>query len=138
MDGKIFQIFVASCGMVFPLIEVGCYVIIFYHLFTHDNGNIKAFLSKECIRHRNRSNAITLMGQFYGFCIESVFMVILTICIVLGKSKIQMRALVIVIKLTEFGILSMVEVLTSEPLRNIFVESMFSMLERICFKFAWF
>ena len=138
LDGRVLQIFAASCTMVFTLIEIGCYVIIFHHLFKHDNGRITAFLSQECTRHRNRSNAITFIGQFYGFWTEFVFMVILTICIVLGKSNIQMKALVSVIKFIEFGILSAIEVLTSETLREVFIESIFSMTERIFFKFFWF
>ena len=138
LDGKEFQIFATSCAMVAILIELGCYVIIFHHLYAHNNGTIKALLSKECIRRRTRCNAITFMGQFYGFLTEFVFMVLLTICIVLGKSNMEMKALVTVIKFIEFGILSMVEILTSETLRSVFIESMFSMIERIFFKFAWF
>ena len=138
MDGKVLQILAASCTTVFALIEVGCYVIIFHHLFKHDNGRITAFLSQECTRHRNRSNAITFIGQFYGFWTEFVFLVIFITCIVLGKSNIQLKALVTVIKYIEFGILSTVEVSTSETLRHVFIESMGSMTERIFVKFFWF
>ena len=138
MEGKVFQIIATALSMMFTLIELGCYVIIFHHLFTHNNGKIKTILSKECIRHRNRTNAITFIGQFYGFCTEFIFLVIWFICLILGKSNIQIKALAAIVKVMEFGMLSMVEVLATESLRNIFIESMFSIIEWIFFKIAWF
>ena len=78
LDGNVLQIFVTSCGIVFPLIELTCYLVIFHELFTHDNGNIKKFLTKECIRQRNQRNAITFLGQFWGFGIEFAAMVVFT------------------------------------------------------------
>ena len=136
--GNVFQMSALSCAICACLVELGCYITVFHHLFKNDNGNIKKLLSKECIRHRNRCNAITFIGQFYGFSTEFVFMVVINICIVLGKSNIQIKALAIIVKYMEFGILSMVEVLASESLRNIFIESMFSIPERMFFKIAWF
>ena len=137
-DGKVFQKIAAAFTMLFPLMELGCYVIILHHLFTHDNGRIKTFLSKECIRHRNRSNAITFIGQFYGFWTKFIFMVIWFICLMLGKSNIQIKALAAMVKFMEFGMLSMVEVLATESLRNIFIESMFSIIEKTFLKIVWF
>jgi hypothetical protein len=141
LDGNALQIFVSSCGMVFPLIELACYLVFFHHVFTHDNGNIKKFLSKECIRQRNRTNAITFMGQFWGFGTEFAYMVIFTTTIVLGGTNTQLKAFSTVLKFTEFGLLSMVDVLASKPLRHDFIESVESMLiimERMFIMIVWF
>ena len=130
LDGNVLQIFATSCGIVFPLIELACYLVIFHHIFTHDNGNIKKFLSKECIRQRNRRNAITFLGQFWGFATEFGAMVILTITISLGGTNTQFKAFTNVLKLATLdGILSVVDVLASEPLRNDFIDSIFAIME---------
>ena len=136
-DGKILQIFAASCGIIFTFIELGCYLAIFHHLFTHDNGNIKKYLSKECIRQRNRNNAITFWGQFCGFCTEFAFMAIFTTTLVLGESNTQMKELSLVMNVIEFVMLSMIEVLTSKSLRNDFIEIMFTIIERVFFFVVW-
>ena len=137
MDGNVLQIFVTSCGIVFPLIELTCYLVFFHHIFTHDNGNIKKLLTKECIRQRNRRNAITFLGQFWGFGIEFAFMIIFTTTIVLGGTYTQFKAVAIALNILQFGALSMVEVLASEPLRNDFIENIFAIIEKMFFIFVW-
>jgi hypothetical protein len=141
LDGNVLQIFVTSCGIVFPLIELACYLVLFHHVFKHDNGNIKKFLSKECVRQRNQSNAITFLGQFWGFGTEFAAMVIFTATIVLGGTNTQFKAFSTVLHFSGFGILSMVEVLTSEPLRHDFIEiieSMRTIMERLFIMLFWF
>ena len=139
MDGKELQIISISIVTSFPLIELGCYVLIFHHLFTHDNGNIqKKLLSKECIRKRNRRNATTFLGQVYGFWTEFAFVNIITATIVMGESYPKLKALSVVVKLIEFGMLSMVEVITRESLRNNFIENIFTSIEKIFFMIFWY
>ena len=138
LDGKVWQIFATSCGIVFPLIELTCYLVIFHDHSTHNNGNIKKLLGKECIRQRNRSNAITFLGQFCGFLIEFVFMVIFTTILVLEESNTQFKSLSKVLMFIEFGMLSMVEVLASDSLRNYFIESMYATIERMFVMIFWF
>ena len=138
LDGDVLQIVVTSCATIFTLIELACYLVIFHHLYRHDNGNIKKFLTKESIRHRNRRNAITFLGQFWGFTTEFSAMVILTATIALGGTDTQFKAVTNVLKMATLdGILPMVEVLVSEQLRNDFIESLFTILERMFFMFIW-
>ena len=138
LDGNALQIFVSSCGIIFTLIELGCYLAIFHHLFTYDNGTIARCLGKERIRQRNRSHAITFLGQFCGFLTELSFMVIFTTILVVGESNTQLKALSTVMKFIEFGTLSMVEVIASKSLRNDFKETMFAIIERVFFSVVWF
>ena len=138
LDGDVLQIVVTSCATIFTLIELTCYLVIFHHLYRHDNGNIKKFLTKESIRHRNRRNAITFLGQFWGFTTEFSAMVILTATIALGGTDTQFKAVTNVLKMATLdGILPMVEVLVSEQLRNDFIESMFTIIEKMFFMFIW-
>jgi hypothetical protein len=126
--------------MVFPLIELACYLVLFHHVFKLDNGNIKKLLTEDCIRQRNRKNAITFLGQFLGFGIEFPGLVIFTTIMVLGGNHTQLKAILAVLQFAEFGLLSMVEVLTSKALRHDFIESIDStrnIMERMFIMFIW-
>ena len=130
------QILASSCGIVFTVIELGCYLVIFHHIKTHNKGNIKKFLTKECIRQRNRGNAITFLGNFCGFLTEFAFLVIFTSTLVLEESSTQFKELSTVVMYIEFGMLSLVEVLASQSLRNDFIESLYANIERFFFMFV--
>jgi hypothetical protein len=141
LDGNALQILITSGGIVFPLVELTCYLVIFHHVFTLDNGNIKKFLDKECTRQRNRRNAITFLGQFWGFGTKFAIMVILTISIVLGGTNTQFKAFSAVLNCSVLGILSIVEVIASESLRHDFIESFERLriiIESMFIAFVWF
>ena len=54
--------------------ELCCYVTVFLHLYTHNNGlAMRKLLPANEINRRNQKNAVTLLGQFYGFGFEIIF-----------------------------------------------------------------
>ena len=138
MYGNSLQIFASSSGIFFVLAELGCYLVIFHDIHTQDSGSIRNLLSEDVIRKRNKKNAITFLGQFYGFCTEFVFIVLWTIVLILGKSHKQLKALSLLVKFIEFGVLSVVEVLTDHEIRNEYVEGMVSFVDKLCFMVNWF
>ena len=70
------------------------------------------------LQRRHRKNVISFTGQFYAFCVKFLALFITIFAIIQGKTHLTMRALAMVTKFTEFGMQSIVEVMTSTALRN--------------------
>ena len=113
---RIYKTSVACILMSMILAEFGCYFMFFHHCYKNDNGSIKNLLPQGVTRQRNQRNAISFLGQTYGFMMEFGFMMgtlILTL-----KSNAQVKEIGSMAKIMEFGILSAVEILSSEPIRQ--------------------
>ena len=94
--------------------EITIYVIFFHHLYRHDNNErLSRLLAPNVIKRRNRMNAITFFGQFYSFAFEFTFWFIV-ICAVNGDAPF---GIIVVLKVTSFTSMALVEVLTSHVLR---------------------
>ena len=100
------------------LAEFGCYILFFHHIYSHNERLVtKKVLPVVEVRKRHRKNAITFLGQFYCFLVEC--------CITIGfiytmhdSSGPKDRAFLIIGLWCEFGILSVIEVITSNTLKE--------------------
>ena len=100
------------------LTEFLCYMVFFHHLYSHDKEMVrKKILPDAEIRRRHHRNAITFFGQFYGFLVE-LARVCLLIYSMDPNSDITYRFVVTLSIWIEFGVLSIVEVMTSQGLRS--------------------
>ena len=113
---------VAELAVVFSLISAGlellCYILFFQHLDNHDKEMLKRnVLSTGEVKRRRNRNAISFMGQFYGFGVEIVvyFGLLFTLR---ETSKIGYRLGLELCFWIEFGLVSVVEVMSSNNLRN--------------------
>ena len=104
--------------------EILCYVAFFHHVICHDNGPIKANLRPEVTKQRNRTNAISFLGQFYAFATEAAFLTAYLVIIATDDKNTEIKAIVVVLKFVEFGVLSLVEILASEQLRRMMVQDL--------------
>jgi hypothetical protein len=96
--------------------ELSCYVMFFQHLDDHDKAMLKKKVLKiGGVKRRRRENAITFVGQFYGFGIE---MMVYSAMIYTSREKTSViyRLGVVLCFWIEFGIVSIVEVMTSNSL----------------------
>ena len=109
-------VILVSLGLVIS--EFCCYVIFFRHLYLHNKGLMerKVLAAKETNR-RHQKNAITFFGQFYGFAIETIFYFGIFISLKSGSDALFRGGFMIAIW-CEFGLLSIVEVMTSQFLRQ--------------------
>ena len=109
-------VILVSLGLVTS--EFCCYVIFFRHLYLHNKGLMeRKVLKANETNRRHQKNAITLFGQFYGFGIETIFYFGVFISLKSGSDPLFRVGLIIAIW-CEFGLLSIVEVMTSEFLRQ--------------------
>ena len=108
-------IILVSLGSV--VAEFCCYILFFRHLYINDERLMnKKVLSAQKVNRRHQKNATTLFGQFYGFGIETIFYfgVLLSLK---SKSDNLFRVGLMIGIWAEFGLLSIVEVMTSSFLR---------------------
>ena len=97
--------------------ELLCYVLFFYHVYRSDKVVSKLLFDDERQRRR-RKNVISFLGQFYVFCAKFITLLVFIFATIQGKTHVTMKALAMVTKFTEFGMLSIVEVMTSPAMRN--------------------
>ena len=109
------RIALATVCFSMTITEITIYFVFFYHLYKHDNNErLGRLLEPKVIKLRNKNNAITFFGQFCSFVFEVSFG-IATICAQLGKAP---WFVMILLRVGCFTTMSVVEVLTSNPLRT--------------------
>ena len=98
--------------------QLGCYLAIFGHLHVHNSAMMKKnIMDPGVLERRQQKNAITFLGQFYTFIAE--FLVYLALMYtMLEKSNSAYRLVVIIGFFVDFGLVSIVEVMTSQNLRR--------------------
>jgi hypothetical protein len=99
--------------------EFSIYVWFFQHRYRNDNVTMKKLLTHDTIRERNTKNIGTFLGQFYGFVMEYAFLIVAFLMIHFADENTHhVKALGSIIKFTDFGLLSAVEVYSSPGLRD--------------------
>ena len=91
--GKYFTLVAAVCIRIFCIAEFIAYIILFHHLYTHNENmtsfnkpdlNINLGLSRKSMNKRHKKNIISFVGQFGAFLLE----IFLLICVILFKIKV--------------------------------------------------
>ena len=95
-----------------------CYVIIFLQVYAQDNGEITKLLDRKVTKQRNQRNIMTLFGQVIHFVGQIMFYLILIMILNFANSNTQLRAVVMTLKIVEFAIMSIIDVVTSGTLRE--------------------
>ena len=104
--------------------EFICYLLFFHHLY-HHNERMRKVLRVGEVKKRHRRNAITFLAQFYGFVVECAINAGF-IYTIRESSDISFRLMLVICISAEFGLLSVVEVLTSDGLRRNLPHNRFS------------
>ena len=113
------QFIVTSVCISIQTIEFCIYVWFFWTRYRNDNGSITRLLTQDIIRDRNIKNVSTFIGQFYGFAMEYAFLGSLLFFVNFADEHTnQFKAITVMVKFMDFGLLSSVEVLSSPGLRS--------------------
>ena len=94
-------------------------------MYLHKHNNGLSVLPPEVKKSRNHSNAHTMMGQFYFFISETLYMSFVFLIFALGVNKESSYAkdIGVVYKHLEFGIISVIQCLLIPELRNVIVRT---------------
>ena len=104
-------------ALVGTVAELACYLVFFNHLYSHDKGLFSRKVLKENeFKRRRQRNCMTFSGQFYGFMVECITYIVV-IHTLKKDSDISYRLTISICFWVEFGIVSFIEVMTSENLR---------------------
>ena len=104
------------------MVEMVCYAIFFTVIFLHDNTLAKAVLKPGEIKQRNQVNAFTMFGQMVTWLLEVSYVLMLLYFAVFSASNTR-RELPALLKLAEFTVIPIVQILTSAPLRKFIFKS---------------
>ena len=103
----------------FQIVEFIICAWFFYFQYKHNNGNIKKLLDQEVIRDRNLKNITTFIGHIYGFLTEYAYLLLSLVCLfIVGENMVHYQAIANIVKVADFGLLSVVEILSSPTLRR--------------------
>jgi hypothetical protein len=119
LDTAILQKCVTNVCILMITLEFSIYIWFLRHRYQNDNGNIKILLTQDVIRERNVKNVVTFLGQFYCFVMDSAFLIglLFFICFA-GEYTNLFRALAVMARFMNFGLMSAVEVYSSPGLRS--------------------
>lgn len=107
----------ATVCCILILIEATCYVLLFLHIYHHDNQVVISVLKPDVIKQRNKKNAISFAGQLCTWILEALYTTLLTY-FVGWKNNATIRETASFVKLSEFTLVPLVQILCSPPLRN--------------------
>ena len=104
-------------GIFCVVLEFVCYVILFNHIFKHNNYDVMLVLSNDTRKKRNQANAISLSGHIYCFMAELIGLIVFELNTAIGFKAMSMEIMSF-LKILEFGIVSVVTVFTTPELRR--------------------
>ena len=99
------------------VLELSCYAILFSHIFHHNNNIAILILNPDAVKVRNTKNAISLIGQLATWILEASY-ALLGLYFVSLRLNVTGRELASFIKLSEFTLIPLVQILCSPPLKN--------------------
>ena len=99
------------------IIEMWCYVILFRFLHNHNNRVVISVLKPEVVQQRNAKNAISLAGQL-STCVVEISYAVLGLFFIVFDYDETTRELVSFVKLSEFALIPLVQILCTPPLRS--------------------
>ena len=97
---------VLQIGNFLIISELLCYIYFFWDLYKYNNG--LSIIPQETKKSRNRTNAQTMMGQFYMFLTNALFIMFLTVGFSSTNSPVsaETKDLGVIFKSLEFGLFS--------------------------------
>ena len=99
--------------------ELACYIVLFKHLYSHNEDLLRnKTLPLREVKKRHMLNATSFLGQFYGFVVKTTLTSGVMFTLITGPGDTFLRMIIVVFLWVEFGIISIVEVLTSQNLRK--------------------
>ncbi len=106
-------------GGILTLVELFCYLAYFQYIYNHDNYVAAAVVSKSTLKTRNKTNAISMVGQITSWVMEIWYIVLVGLLSTMFQVDL-LREISVLIKTTEYFLIPLVQVLTSAPIKRFF------------------
>ena len=109
------------CGGIFTLVELCCYLAYFHFIYNHDNNVAAAVISQSTLKTRNKTNAISMVGQVTSWIMEIWYIVLVGLLSTMFQIDL-LREVSVLIKASEYFLIPLVQILTSAPIKRYFRE----------------
>ncbi len=110
--------FFSLLGAVLTLIEIMSYLILYHHLWNHNNKIVVGVVDANVIKMRNRANAISITGLFAGWIMEIWYLVLAGFLLFIVKDNTSIRQVISCVRMYEFFLIPLVQVYTSPPMKK--------------------
>ena len=104
-------------AVVVNIAEFICYIIFFCHVIYHDNNIAVMIVKRDVVRQRNRTNAISMAGLFATWVMDASYYCWMILFLTSNDYE-QMREMLTIVKMSEFAVVPIVQVLTSPAVRK--------------------
>ena len=116
---RMYVISVIIMCILFNMVEMCCYLLLFSHIYHHDNKVAILIIKAEDVKLRNSKNAISLIGQLSTWLLEILYFAMLIFFSQLTFRTIEAsREIASLFKLSEFTIVPLVQILCCPMLRR--------------------
>ena len=112
-----FIIIFTFVGVGATITELIFYVIFFCHVIYHDNTIAITVVKRDIVRQRNCTNAISMAGLFATWVMEVSYFCWIIYFLTRSDSE-QIREMLTIVKMSEFVVNPIVQILTSPALRK--------------------
>ena len=118
------RVFIGISLMLMTVGKIVIYAMFFHEIYRHDNKkSLQYLLGTKAIKNRNRDNAFTFLGQFCTFVFNLLFLAFITLAFQMSLKKNTYLEMSMIIGGLGFTGASMLEALTTPPLRRILFEN---------------
>ena len=104
------------CG-VLTFIELCCYISFFLYIYNHDNNIAAQIVSQATLYSRNRSTAISMVGQIASWLMEVWYTVLVGIFTPMIKIDL-LREVSVLVRISQYFYIPLMQILTSDPIKN--------------------
>ena len=117
-DQPFWMPFSGAVGLCLGILELYSYIYLFLYLYKHNKT--LHILPEETKISRTKFNAQTMMGQFYLYLTDTAYVIFLTLTAMIGPNTLlpETKDMIVLVKLTEFGVLSVIHCLLIPKLRT--------------------
>ena len=106
-------------GGILTIIELCCYLFYFQYIYHHDNNIAARVVSQTTIRMRNKTNAISMIGQVTSWVMEIWYIVLVGLLSTMFQVD-SLREVAVLVKATDHFLIPLVQIFTSAPIKRFF------------------
>ena len=112
---KIMRLGISFC-IVMTLVECLCCLVYFHYIYHHDNHVAASVISQKVLTSRNKTNAISMVGQAISLVAEFWYIIVIGIFSTMVEFPL-LREVGAVVKISDFFIIPFIHILTSAPIK---------------------
>ena len=112
---KIMRLGMSFC-IIMTLVECLCCLVYFHYIYHHDNHVAASVISQKVLTSRNKTNAISMVGQAISLIAEFWYIIAIGLFSAMVEFPL-LREVGVVVKISDFFIIPLIHILTSAPIK---------------------